>query len=318
MMSNDNIIEQYYQGISQQLHAEVNFINTLFHHQGIKGEGNEAVLRELLTKFIPKRYGVGTGVVIDKSGQQSRQCDIVIYDTFQYPSLLSLASVHLFPVDIVYATIEVKTTLTKGQADEALINIASVRELQMVDEQWWIQSVSPRPYVTWQKPFPPIGCIFAYNSDAQKFETYKNWFVPTDDSKTPTYPTIIGCLDQGVVRFNSLYPQVGEKPEGWAIPLHSYSRDGIPDFVPLHIPSLVPPDKLTERDKQFYPVKTFKINPIPNPSEQNETTAAIDPSRVLLIFILLLNDLLSKRKLNPNLSFLDHYLTFYTKSYFLQ
>ncbi|HYT42334.1 MAG TPA: DUF6602 domain-containing protein, partial [Methylomirabilota bacterium] len=110
-MDEDNIIEQYYRGISQQLHAEVNFINTLFRHQGLKGEGNEQVLRELLMKFIPKKYGVGTGVVIDRLGQQSKQCDIVIYDAFQYPSLLSLTSVHLFPVDIVYATIEVKTTL---------------------------------------------------------------------------------------------------------------------------------------------------------------------------------------------------------------
>src|SRR5947208_3181720 len=119
-MSDDNIIDRYYQGIYQQLHAEVNFINTLFHHQGIKGEGNEFVLRELLTKFIPKRYGVCTVVVIDRLGQQSKQCDIIIYDTFLYPSLLSLASVHLFPVDIVYATIEVKTTLDSDEAKTAL------------------------------------------------------------------------------------------------------------------------------------------------------------------------------------------------------
>ena len=37
-MGNSNIIEQYYQGISQQLHAEVHFINTLFRHQGMKGD----------------------------------------------------------------------------------------------------------------------------------------------------------------------------------------------------------------------------------------------------------------------------------------
>lgn len=117
------ILKQYYQGITQQLRSEVDFINSLFEHQGLKGEGNEAVLRELLIKFIPKRYGVGTGVVIDQYGKPSRQIDIIIYDTFLYPSLLSLTSVHLFPVDLVYATIEVKTTLTSQTAKEAINNI---------------------------------------------------------------------------------------------------------------------------------------------------------------------------------------------------
>src|SRR2546429_5894837 len=106
-----SIIEQYYRGITQQLRSEVNFINSLSKHQGVKGSGNEEILRDLLTKFIPKRYGVGTGIVVDKHGHQSRQSDIIIYDTFLYPSLLALATLHLFPVDIVYATIEVTTTL---------------------------------------------------------------------------------------------------------------------------------------------------------------------------------------------------------------
>jgi hypothetical protein len=49
-----NILEQYYRGITQQLRAEVDFINSIFQHQGLKGEGNEGILRELLTRFVPK------------------------------------------------------------------------------------------------------------------------------------------------------------------------------------------------------------------------------------------------------------------------
>lgn len=53
-----NILETYYRGITQQLRAEVDFINPIFKHQGVKGGGNEAILRDLLKKFIPKRYGI--------------------------------------------------------------------------------------------------------------------------------------------------------------------------------------------------------------------------------------------------------------------
>ena len=317
-MNNGNIIDQYYQGIYQQLHAEVTFINTLFQHQGVKGEGNELVLRELLTKFIPKRYGVGTGVVIDSLGHQSKQCDIVIYDTFWYPSLLSLASVHLFPVDIVYATIEVKTTLTKEEADEALLNIASVKELQLVQDQWLTPIEGIHHTIKFQKPMPPIGFIFAYNSHAKRFETFKDWFVPRDDNKIASYPTAVCCLDQGIVSFNNLYPQPGEQPQGQAYPLHTFSREGTLDSVPIGTPSYVDPRTLSEREKKLYPVKTVKATPRDNRTEQYKTTLPIDPSRVLLNFILLLSESLSHRQLNPNLSFREHYVAFYTKSYLPQ
>src|SRR4051812_19681461 len=56
-----NILSQYYRGINQQLRSEVDFINSIFLHQGEKGSGNESAMRELVRKFIPKRYGVGTG-----------------------------------------------------------------------------------------------------------------------------------------------------------------------------------------------------------------------------------------------------------------
>jgi hypothetical protein len=258
-MSDGNIIDQYYQGIYQQLHAEVNFINALFQHEGLKGEGNEVVLRELLTKFIPKRYGVGTGAVIDRSGQQSKQCDIVIYDTFQYPSLLSLASVHLFPVDIVYATIEVKTTLSSNEAQNALANIASVRCLKIIEQAFTlVPTANNSPIVghnpRWQPPFyypgPPIGFIFAYKSDVERFKTFKNWFIPRDDNNALNYPTVICCLDQGIVSFKNLYPQAGEQPEGRAYPLLTFSREGISDSVP----SYVDPGTLSQREKKLYPI----------------------------------------------------------------
>jgi len=74
-----NFLVQYYQGIAQRLRSEVDIINELLDHQGLKGEGNEAILRDLIKRFIPNKFGVGTGVVIDHTGKQSKQCDIVIY-----------------------------------------------------------------------------------------------------------------------------------------------------------------------------------------------------------------------------------------------
>jgi hypothetical protein len=121
----------------------------------------------------------------------------VIYDTLMYPSLLSLASVHLFPVDIVYATIEVKTTLDAKEVKGALANIASVKSLSIIEEQFTeVVFNNGMLQTATYLPQSPLGFVFAYTSDVQNFATFKNWFVPTDDSKTPMYPTSVAYLDQ--------------------------------------------------------------------------------------------------------------------------
>jgi len=127
----------------------------------VKGEGNEGVLRELLTKFISKRYGIGIGVVIDRRGNQSRQYDIVIYDNFLYPSLLSLTTVHLFPVDLVYPVIEVKTTLDSESAKESLQNVASVKQLDYVKSEFTsVKMAGSAGALTIRKTTPPHRYCF--------------------------------------------------------------------------------------------------------------------------------------------------------------
>ncbi|WP_366523456.1 DUF6602 domain-containing protein [uncultured Microbulbifer sp.] len=59
-----------------------------------------------------------TGVVIDRQGKQSNQCDVIIYDALNYPELFSQTSAKFFPVDFVYATIEVKTTVNCISSDQ--------------------------------------------------------------------------------------------------------------------------------------------------------------------------------------------------------
>lgn len=288
-----DIISQYYQGIVQQLRSEVDNINNLFHHQGVKGEGNETILRELLTKFIPKRFGVGTGIVIDRHGTQSRQCDIIIYDTLLYPSLLSLTSVHFFPVDIVYATIEVKTTLTHGSVQEALKNISSVKKLDFIRDQFAGSETKNGSFsVNSYTPTSPMGFIFGYNSDTQQFETFKKWFTPANANEETSFASAVGCLDQGLIllsKDNMLlpYPQPGMIVKGWMLPLMN-NEDKPIEFVDVR--------KDYSQGHHTYPVKVF-----------NNKYVVVDQSRILLLFLLLLQDLLSIKKINPNISFLNTY-----------
>ncbi len=310
----NNILKQYYQGITQQLRSEVDFINSLFEHQGVKGAGNESALRDLITKFIPKRYGVGTGVVMDRHGNTSRQCDIVIFDTFLYPSLLALTSVHLFPVDIVYATIEVKTTLNSQSAKEAIENIASVKRLDFLKidfgDQWMSDNAQA---IGIRNTTAPLGFVFAYNSDAQQDRTFKKWFTPSNNEDTPLYPSLVGCLDFGLVGFKdearaigstSVYPEIGMIPECSTFPLikrkdNELSREieSAADVECLNVFGPIADKLLFPFEGVMYPVKKI-----------GEDYMAIDQSRVLLNYLLLLTDLLAHKKINPSISFLKSYM----------
>jgi hypothetical protein len=67
-------------------------------------------------------------------------------------------------------------------------------------------------------PNHPMGFVFAYNCEAQQGETFRNWFVPADASSTSKYPTLVGCLDLGLIWFSNglsgaraLYPEARMK-----------------------------------------------------------------------------------------------------------
>ena len=291
-----NLLEQYYRGITQQLRAEVDLIDSLFQHQGIKGEGNETALRDFLTNFIPKQYGVSTGVVIDRDGKASGQCDIVVYDDLSYPAFFSLTTSHLFPIDIVRVVIEVKTTLDASKAKTARKNIAALRTLS-VPKQFGDPPPLSRVTTNGRRVYdnlkysPPSGCVFAYNSNTGKFETFKNWFTPSGVTCKPKEcPTLVGCLDQEIVRFRNTHPRDDKQPECCTFPV----RDELGNIVE---PS-VPVGQWQDYKGTRYPVKQVKSKNI-----------LVDQSRILLIFSLYLYELIRIKRPNPRTELPIHYLS---------
>src|SRR5690606_4877400 len=118
----ENILTTYFDGVTQRIQAEIDYINRLIGHAGETGKANEHLLSELLKKFLPKKYSIGSGIIIDKDGNRSKQIDIIIYDSQFHPELFAQGTAVLFPVDVVYMTIEIKTTLNKQLVEQAVEN----------------------------------------------------------------------------------------------------------------------------------------------------------------------------------------------------
>lgn len=106
-----NIIEEYWSGVTRRLQIEINVLNSLVEHNGEKGRANEISLAQLLTSLLPSSLGVGTGVIFDQTGERSAQTDIILFDKAKQPQLLAQTSQLLFPVETAVMAIEVKTTV---------------------------------------------------------------------------------------------------------------------------------------------------------------------------------------------------------------
>ena len=87
-------------------------------HKGEKGSLREAFLVNLIQLFLPCNYGIGSGIVVDRSGRQSVQADIIIYDKKAMPPLLESFGRGVYLVDSVVRVIEVKSTVRKSSLDQ--------------------------------------------------------------------------------------------------------------------------------------------------------------------------------------------------------
>ena len=210
-MNERNFLDYYFLSVYSKLEADALLFNRKLPHAGLVGSENENALAELLRTFLPSRYGIETsGIIIDKEGKESKQCDIIVYDAWSFPSYLR----KVFPVELVYGVIEVKTNLTSGEAKNALDNLESLAQLDFrpLLTPYWINRAKSGGI----QAKPPFGVVFAFRSEPKAFETFSGWFPLSsvfrgtilrkegEDLKYPEIRTLTVCaLDKGLIMMES-------------------------------------------------------------------------------------------------------------------
>jgi len=99
-------------------------------HAGVLGEVNENRFIDILRRYLPKRYAVDTGIVLDSRGQTSHQIDVIVYDNQYTPTLLDQENHRFVPAEAVYAVFEVKPAINRTYLTYASKKVASVRRLK--------------------------------------------------------------------------------------------------------------------------------------------------------------------------------------------
>jgi hypothetical protein len=112
----------------EQLRADLN-LGDISNHPVTKGDDSELNWFHMLDKLLPIRYRVAKAFVFDVNGGISEQIDIVIHDRHFSPLLIEIGDTCYIPAESVYAAIEVKPNLDKGNIEYAAGKIESVRRL---------------------------------------------------------------------------------------------------------------------------------------------------------------------------------------------
>jgi hypothetical protein len=184
-MNNTKQLQKIFQGLSQKLQADFEFLSNQLAHSLSKGEAREFVIKELLRQYLPAKLGLEKGIVISSVENElpSKQIDIVIYDKLNTPVLYAAENLRIFPIEGVYAVIEVKSFLNSKQLEDAVKNIRSVK--RMSKKAFVEQKSAVIPYVNLYGKqnydhVPVIGFIFSYSA-IKNIKVLKNKIEQGDD-----------------------------------------------------------------------------------------------------------------------------------------
>lgn len=179
------MIKQSLQAAAKKMQIDFDDVTSQIQHQGEKGSSREEILLKYLRNYIPSKYQMNNGVLIDANGTQSRQQDLVIYDSFNSPLLINMDSTKMIPIESVYATIEVKSTLNKIELNKCVKNIKSVKDLIHNPLENFIS--------------PTAGFVFAFTSATSLESLLGNLIEANKDVEKSKQISLICVLDKGII-----------------------------------------------------------------------------------------------------------------------
>ncbi len=265
-----NIVEEYWAGAVQRLQVEVDVFNRLIGHAGEQGRENELALSRVLQNLIPRRLGVGSGIIIDSKNNRSKQTDIIIYDSADQPTLLAQTSQVIFPVETVYAAVEVKTTLTPEELRDCGAKRDKLLELSPTDDRY------------------PTFVVLAYAASMSPGAAARNILALAEGK-----PDLLCILDPGIVSGAAV---VGETYRIGLTPLHERDEQGERIAGTWVRPMEDKPVRL-HRFGFSYPLTLLKGDRITG-----------EPGRALLLFLDALLRILAQQRAIPSPALTD-YLT---------
>lgn len=145
-------------------------------HPGAKGSAIEKGWRKMLSKYLPWRYCVSKGFVVDAEGGMSDEIDLIVHDRQYSPLLFKHQGALYIPAESVYGVFEIRPDLDAENLEYAGQKAASVRKL--------VRTSAPFRHATGQSqttPFDILGGLLCIgNGQKRPVEEYLAQTLPKE------------------------------------------------------------------------------------------------------------------------------------------
>lgn len=190
-------VQQVFRKIAIKLAADFG-MSAEVTHDGSKGSLREDALRGFLKDRLPGMCATGSGEIVGpRNDSTSQQCDLIIYDRLHGVPLLYGETSQVYPIECVFGTVEVKSSLSKEKLIDGLQKIRSVKSL--VPNENVTHSAMPG-FASTTPRARPFGIVFAYqlsgNSLRSLADNVKEWEAEISDE---FWPNLVVVLGEGVI-----------------------------------------------------------------------------------------------------------------------
>ncbi len=158
-------LSQGLRAVSTQIMEGCRQIYSHLDYRAAKGEFGEYITKEFLRKYVPDTYGIDRGFIITSDGHMSYEQDIIIYDKTKTPLLLQHGNSQVLPVEGVYVTTKVHSTLTFEDLERSIEDIEKTKKLRKTA---YLKPPTPvyriREFRELKDYFNVVSCVLVYDS----------------------------------------------------------------------------------------------------------------------------------------------------------
>lgn len=178
-------IVAYFKAIKEIFELQSKVLTGALPHYGERGRNDEQRLSKLLEQVLPRRYSLGTGFIISSHPDlaPSPQVDIIIHDEVHNSPLFRELAANVFPIEAVYATVEVKSDLSLEKLREAAEAVVIIRRMAKKDKYYAhyvsVDAAERRADILPQvmevqlrSTLPPRAYIVGYDADAETPDSF--------------------------------------------------------------------------------------------------------------------------------------------------
>ena len=130
-------------------------------HAGVLGVLRESLIEMFLEPLLMPPYKAGTGVIVDSRGNQSGQCDVIIWDDSIFRPLYSARGAGIFLIESVVGVIEVKSTLRKVSIKQAVDRSADFKRMAILRPP---EPKHPNNFWDEEPDILPLSMVFGFRS----------------------------------------------------------------------------------------------------------------------------------------------------------